>query len=137
MDHRRGLSGAIGKHGMLSNSDPARLGRALFHGLPVGGFGLLRDLQDILTLVHRARNDWTVLVHGSDRSASGFARFNSQENNTCSFAVTRRKPECRHLHYHVLFRARPNLFKKLSSASPVAFRHGREQYNSVPSPLRE
>jgi hypothetical protein len=63
--HRRRLSIAIEKHGMLSNSDPARLGRALFHGLRVGGFGLLRDLQDTLTLVHRARNDWTVLTQAA------------------------------------------------------------------------
>lgn len=64
-DHRRRLSVAVEKHGMLSNSDPARLGRALFHGLRVGGFGLLRDLQDMLTLVQRARNDWTVLVQAA------------------------------------------------------------------------
>lgn len=60
-DHRRNLSVAIQKHGMVSNADPARLGRALFHGLRLGGFGLLRDLQDVLTLVHRARNNWTLL----------------------------------------------------------------------------
>ncbi|HEY6226783.1 MAG TPA: hypothetical protein VI282_06655 [Verrucomicrobiae bacterium] len=64
-NHRQRLGAAIEKHGKASNSDPARLGRALFHGLRVGGFGLLRDLQDLLTLVHRARNDWTVLTQAA------------------------------------------------------------------------
>src|SRR4051812_18428290 len=64
-DHRRRLSVPIEKHGMQSNPDPGRLARALFHGLRLGGFGLLRDLQDVLTLVHRARNNWTILTQAS------------------------------------------------------------------------
>src|SRR3569623_975514 len=51
-DHRRRLSVGIERHGMVTNSDPGRLARALFHGLRVGGFGLMRDLQDVLTLVY-------------------------------------------------------------------------------------
>jgi hypothetical protein len=49
------------KHGLVSNADPERLAYALFHGVRIGGFGLLRDLQDLLTLVQRVRNSWTVL----------------------------------------------------------------------------
>jgi hypothetical protein len=64
-DHKRRLNNPVEKHGMVSNSDPERLGRALFHGLRVGGFGLLRDLEDLLTLVQRARNSWTVLIQAA------------------------------------------------------------------------
>src|ERR1043166_3382474 len=41
--------------GAVLNRDPARVRRALFHGPRLGGFGLLRDLQDLLLLAHQAR----------------------------------------------------------------------------------
>jgi hypothetical protein len=65
LDHRRRLSVAVQKYGIVSNADRARFSAALFHGPRVGGFGLLRDLQDVLSLTHRARNNWTVLTQAA------------------------------------------------------------------------
>jgi hypothetical protein len=59
--HLSQLLAAATRHGVAPSSDPSRVARALFHGLRTGGFGLLRDLQDLLILVQQARNCWTVL----------------------------------------------------------------------------
>src|SRR5215216_5801160 len=53
------------RHGIVTNSDAARVRRALFHGMRIGGYGLLRDLQDLLLLVHQARNAWTALIQAA------------------------------------------------------------------------
>ena len=53
------------RHGALLNPDPGRLKRALFHGPRIGGYGLLRDLQDLLLLVHQARTGWTALTQAA------------------------------------------------------------------------
>jgi hypothetical protein len=49
------------RFGKTINSDPARVRSALFHGMRVGGYGLLRDLQDLLLLTHQTRTAWTAL----------------------------------------------------------------------------
>jgi ferredoxin-nitrate reductase len=59
------LDAFAARHGALPNPDPARLKRALFHGPRVGGYGLLRDLQDLLLLVHQARTGWTALTQAA------------------------------------------------------------------------
>jgi ferredoxin-nitrate reductase len=53
------------RYGGLRNPDPARMKRALFHGPRLGGFGLMRDLQDLLLLVHQARTAWTALMQAA------------------------------------------------------------------------
>src|SRR3954467_15406512 len=59
------LDAFAGRHGTLVNPDPARLRRALFRGTRIGGYGLLRDLQDLLLLVHQARTGWTALTQAA------------------------------------------------------------------------
>ena len=59
------------RHGTLLNPDPARLKRALFHGPRIGGYGLLRDLQDLLLLVHQARTGWTALTQAAKELKEG------------------------------------------------------------------
>jgi hypothetical protein len=49
------------RYGAAINSDPVRLGRALFDASRKGGYGLLRDLQDLLLLAHQTRAAWTGL----------------------------------------------------------------------------
>jgi hypothetical protein len=44
------------------NSEPARVRLALFRGNRTGGFGLLRDLQDLSLLAHQVRSGWTVIL---------------------------------------------------------------------------
>src|SRR3954452_10466265 len=63
--HLEKLEAFAARHGALINPDPARLKRALFHGPRIGGFGLLRDLQDLLLLTHQARTGWTALVQAA------------------------------------------------------------------------
>jgi|ERR1043166_3989222 hypothetical protein len=53
------------RHGAAINPDPARVKRALFRGPRIGGFGLLRDLQDLLLLTHQARTGWTALTQAA------------------------------------------------------------------------
>jgi ferredoxin-nitrate reductase len=63
--HLKNLEPFATRHGTAINPDPARVKRALFHGPRIGGFGLLRDLQDLLLLTHQARTGWTALVQAA------------------------------------------------------------------------
>src|SRR4051794_30533927 len=63
--HLENLEVFAARHGALLNPDPARVKRALFHGPRIGGYGLLRDLQDLLLLVHQARTGWTALTQAA------------------------------------------------------------------------
>lgn len=60
--HLQKLGGFAERYGIAANPDPARVRRALFHGLRMGGYGLMRDLQDLLLLVHQTRSAWTALI---------------------------------------------------------------------------
>ena len=42
-------------------SDVRRLRGSLFHGLRTGTIGRMRDLQDLLTLVHETRTSWQIM----------------------------------------------------------------------------
>jgi ferredoxin-nitrate reductase len=63
--HLNKLEAFTARHGAVINPDPARVKRALFHGPRIGGFGLLRDLQDLLLLTHQARTGWTALAQAA------------------------------------------------------------------------
>ena len=64
-DHLQKLKVFTKRHGSFPNPDPARVRRSLFHGPRIGGFGLLRDLQDLLLLTHQARTAWTALAQAA------------------------------------------------------------------------
>src|SRR4051812_22031157 len=63
--HLEKLDAVSGRHGAVINPDPARVKRALFHGARIGGFGLLRDLQDLLLLAHQSRSGWAALTQAA------------------------------------------------------------------------
>ena len=53
--HVDALGPAIDRYGASRNTDGERLRRALFRGPRLGGFGLLRDLHDLVTLATAVR----------------------------------------------------------------------------------
>jgi hypothetical protein len=53
------------RYDAIVNPDPGRVRRALFHGPRIAGYGLLRDLQDLLLLAHQARTGWTALMQAA------------------------------------------------------------------------
>jgi hypothetical protein len=63
--HLDKLESFVTRHGIAVNPDPARVKKALFDGSRIGGFGLLRDLQDLLLLTHQARTGWTALAQAA------------------------------------------------------------------------
>lgn len=66
--HVDALGPAIDRYGASRNTDGERLRRALFRGPRLGGFGLLRDLHDLVTLATAVREGWTAL-HQAAREA--------------------------------------------------------------------
>jgi hypothetical protein len=58
-NHVTGLSAAIARVGSESVDEPQRVRSALFHGVRVGGLGLLRDLQDLSLLAKQVEINWT------------------------------------------------------------------------------
>ena len=63
--HLKTLERFTDQHGVTINSDPARVHSSLFHGMRIGGYGLLRDLQDLLLLAHQARTSWTAIAQAA------------------------------------------------------------------------
>src|SRR5205823_5474092 len=49
------------QYGQEPNPAPEQLRGALFHGLRIGPLGLLRDMQDLLTLANSVRTNWTIV----------------------------------------------------------------------------
>jgi hypothetical protein len=54
-----GFSVQLGERG---DDEPARIRRALFRTLPIGGVGKLRDLQDLAVLAGHVKLAWTALL---------------------------------------------------------------------------
>jgi hypothetical protein len=52
---------AMKRYGRAALDQPALIHNALFQGNRPGGYGLLRDLQELLLLVHQTRTSWTAL----------------------------------------------------------------------------
>jgi hypothetical protein len=63
--HLAKLDAFAKRHGAIANRDAARVRKALFNGARIGGYGLLRDLQDLLLLTHQARTGWTALAQAA------------------------------------------------------------------------
>jgi hypothetical protein len=59
------LKPAIQKYGVRRSEDPEHLRSALFQGGRIGGFGLLRDLSDLLALATALKSYWTILLSGA------------------------------------------------------------------------
>jgi hypothetical protein len=59
--HLDALREPAARHGMRRTRAGSRLRRALFRGPRVGGAGLVRDLQDLLTLAGSVHASWTTL----------------------------------------------------------------------------
>jgi hypothetical protein len=59
------LAPSIGKYGLRRSEDPEHIRGGLFHGGRLGGFGLLRDLSDLLLLATAAKSYWTILLSGA------------------------------------------------------------------------
>ena len=55
----------VNRHGSTVSSDPGRVRSVLFCGMRVGSYGLLRDLQDLLLLIHQTRTAWTSLAQAA------------------------------------------------------------------------
>ena len=60
--HVSGLTDFIKEFGTESVDEPQRVRSALFHGVRLGGFGLLRDLQDLAILAKQVEINWTSLL---------------------------------------------------------------------------
>lgn len=52
--------------GTESVDEPQRVRSALFHGMRLGGFGLLRDLQDLGVLAKQVHLNWTSLLQAAE-----------------------------------------------------------------------
>lgn len=63
--HLEALRGPAERHGAQRSREGERLRRALFHGRRVGGFGLLRDIHDLLTLATSVHACWMTLLQGA------------------------------------------------------------------------
>jgi hypothetical protein len=63
--HIEQLRHAVERYGRARNADGERLRRAVFRGRRLGGFGLLRDLHDLLTLATSVHASWLVLLQGA------------------------------------------------------------------------
>ena len=59
--HVDGLRAMVDRYGPARCVDGARLQRALFRGRRVGGFGLVRDVHDLMTLATAVHGCWTAL----------------------------------------------------------------------------
>jgi len=66
--HVDALDPAIARYGASRSTDGERLRRALFRGPRLGGFGLLRDLHDLVTLATAVREGWTALHQAARES---------------------------------------------------------------------
>jgi len=69
--HIKQLRPAVEHYGRARNGDGERLRRALFHGRRLGGFGLLRDLHDLLTLATSVHTSWLALLQGAREARDG------------------------------------------------------------------
>jgi hypothetical protein len=56
---------AIKKYGLRRSEDPEHIRGGLFHGGRLGGFGLLRDLSDLVVLATAVKSYWTILLSGA------------------------------------------------------------------------
>lgn len=59
--HVDALRALADEYGPARCGDGARLQRALFHGRRLGGFGLVRDVHDLMTLATAVHGGWTAL----------------------------------------------------------------------------
>jgi hypothetical protein len=64
-EHLEKLETFATREGAIPNPDPTRVRKALFHGPRIGGYGLVRDLQDLLLLAHQAQSGWTALLQAA------------------------------------------------------------------------
>src|SRR4051794_38367329 len=60
--HRDILTTLAERYGEQRDEEPERVRSALFHGVRVGGFGKLQDLQDLALLGDQVRLGWTALL---------------------------------------------------------------------------
>ena len=63
--HIEQLRPAVERYGRARNADGERLRRSVFHGRRLGGFGVLRDVHDLLILASSVRASWLVLLQGA------------------------------------------------------------------------
>lgn len=59
--HLGALQPMVERYGVVRSVDGERLRRALFRGRRLGGFGLTRDIHDLLTMAGAVQACWTVL----------------------------------------------------------------------------
>jgi hypothetical protein len=63
--HLIALRSSAGRYGAKRGREGERLRRALFRGRRLGGFGLLRDLHDLLTLATSVHACWMALLQAA------------------------------------------------------------------------
>jgi hypothetical protein len=63
--HISALRPAVDRYGAARSADGERLRRALFHGRRVGGFGLMRDFHDLMTLATSVHVCWSALTQAA------------------------------------------------------------------------
>ncbi|HKQ07450.1 MAG TPA: molybdopterin oxidoreductase [Blastocatellia bacterium] len=64
--HVERLKSLEARFGKQPSEGPERVRSALFHGVRVGGLGLLRDLQDLALLGHQSHICWTSLSQAAN-----------------------------------------------------------------------
>jgi hypothetical protein len=60
-NHVTALGPLIDRFGGKEDDEPERVRSALFHGMRIGGLGVLRDLEDLSLLARQAELHWTCL----------------------------------------------------------------------------
>jgi hypothetical protein len=69
--HLGALQPMVERYGAARSVEGERLRRTLFRGRRSGGFGLIRDLHDLLTMAAAVRGCWTALLQGARERRDG------------------------------------------------------------------
>jgi hypothetical protein len=64
-EHLRALQPAVERYGVKRSREGERLRRALFHGRGLGGYGLLRDVHDFITLATFVHASWMAVLQAA------------------------------------------------------------------------
>jgi hypothetical protein len=107
------LDGLSQRYGEETAEEPERVRSALFQGLRMGGFGKLRDLQDLALLGHHVKLAWTPLV-----PAAGSLHDREMELS-CTKAVTDITRQIQWLHTQIEHTARQALTVEAETSSSL------------------
>ena len=101
------------RYGEQAEEEPERVRSALFHGTRIGGFGKLRDLQDLALLGQHVRLAWTSLVPAAN------SLHDREMELICSKALTDIEQQIKWLHTQIEQTARQALTSPHPTPNPA------------------